>query len=118
MATTLFLRPDTWDFALDASGNIAVATDVYQQAQDVASACRTFTGDLYYDSTAGIPYSEEILGVTGFPLALYKMYLEDSALSIGGVVSAQALIGTSDRRTVVGAITFTNDENQTGQLIL
>jgi|SRR5690625_3954288 len=118
MGTTLFLRPNTWDLELDASGNIAVATSTYQQAQDIASACRVFTRDLYYDVNAGIPYMTEILGVTGFPLALYKMYLEEAALSIDGVVSAQALIRTNDRRNVEGAIVFTNEENQTGQISL
>lgn len=118
MATTLFLRPDTWDLALDASGNIAVGTDIYQQAQDVASACRTFRGELYYDTQTGIPYDTEILGGTGFPLALYKLYLEEAALSIDGVVSAQASLSTNDRRNVIGAIIFTNDQNETGQINL
>ncbi len=118
MATTLFLRPDTWDLALDANGNIAVGTDVYQQAQDVASACRTFRGELYYDTQTGIPYDTEILGGTGFPLALYKLYLEEAALSIDGVVSAQASLNTNDRRNVIGAIIFTNDQNETGQINL
>lgn len=118
MAATLFLRPDTWDLTLDSGGNIAVATDVYQQAQDIASACRTFVGDLYYDTGAGIPYLEEIVGASGFPLSLYKMHLEDAALSIEGVESAQALLRTEDNRNVTGAIVFTNSENQTGQLQL
>lgn len=118
MATTLFLRPDTWDLTLDSSGNIATATDIYQQAQDVASACRTFSGEVYYDTGLGIPYDAEILGGTGFPLALYKMHLEDAAKSIDGVVTAQAVIRTNDRRNVIGAIMFTNDENETGQINL
>lgn len=118
MASTLFLRPDTWDLAFDMSGNIAIATDVYQQAQDVASACRTFMGELYYDTGTGIPYDSEILGGTGFPLALYKQYLEDAALSVDGVVTAQAIIRTDDRRNVTGAITFTNQNNETGQINL
>lgn len=118
MATTLFLRPDNWDLEIDASGNIAVATDVYQQAQDIASAGRTITGDLYYNTNAGIPYLTEILGQTGYPLALYKMHLEQAALSIGGVVSAQAIIRTDNKRNVTGAILFTNEQNQNGQISL
>lgn len=118
MTTTLFLRPDNWDLTLDVSGNIAIATDVYQQAQDVASACRTFRGDLYYNQDEGIPYDSEILGTTGFPLALYKMYLEEAAISVDGVVSAQAIVQTNDRRNAIGAITFTNEDNETGQINL
>lgn len=115
---TLFLRPDTWDLALDTSGNIAIATDVYQQAQDVASAGRTFVGDLYYNKGAGIPYDSEILGKSGYPLSLYKMHLELAALSVEGVESAQALLSSTNNRNVSGAIIFTNTDNQQGQITL
>lgn len=115
---TLFLMPDTWDLALDTSGNIASATSVYQQAQDIASAGRTFVGDLYYDVNAGIPYFQSILGTKGFPLALYKMHLEEAAKSIPGVVSAQAELGLNAQRQATGYIAFTNDQNQQGQITL
>lgn len=115
---TLFLMPDTWDLTLDVSGNIASATDVYQQAQDIASAGRTFVGDLYYDTEAGIPYFQSILGANGFPLALYKMHLEEAAKSIPGVVSAQAELGLNAQRQATGYIAFTNDQNQQGQIAL
>lgn len=114
---TIFLRPDTWDLEVDSSGNIAVASDVYRQAQDVATACRTFARDLYYDQAAGIPYFESILGQNGFPLSLYKMYLERAALSVSGVVSANAQLKMQNR-VVSGAIIFTNTEGQTGQITL
>jgi len=115
---TLFLLPDTWDLTLDVSGNIAVATSTYQQAQDIASACRVFLKDMYYRQDEGIPYLEEVLGQAGFPLSLYKMYLEDAALSIDGVISAQAILNTNDGRNVTGSIIFTNSENQQGQISL
>lgn len=114
---TLFLLPSTWDLALDSSGNIAVASDVYQQAQDVASACRTFSRDVYYDQTLGIPYFEQILGQYGFPLSLYKMHLETAAKSIPGVVSASAQLQLKGR-VASGSIIFTNEDNQTGQITL
>ena len=114
---TLFLMPDSWDLALDASGNIAVASDVYQQAQDISSAVRTFSRDLYYDQNEGIPYFEAVLGQHGFPLSLYKMYVEDAARSIPGVVSVNAQLRISGRAGT-GSILFTNDENQTGQIDL
>ena len=115
---TLFLMPDTWDLTLDTSGNIATATDVYQQAQDIASAGRTFVGDLYYDTTVGIPYFQSILGTKGFPLALYKMYIEDAAKSVPGVVTAQAELGLNAQRQATGYISFTNDQDQQGQIQL
>ena len=114
---TLFLLPATWDLELDASGNIAVASDIYQQTQDVASACRTFLRDVYYDQAVGIPYFENVLGRHGFPLALYKMHLEEAAKSISGVVSANAQIGLAGR-VASGSIAFTNEDNQTGQIQL
>lgn len=114
---TLFLMPDSWDLALDSSGNIAVASDVYQQAQDIASACRTFSRDVYYDQAAGIPYFDNVLGQFGFPLSLYKMYLETAAMSVPGIVSASAQLSLSNR-VASGAILFTNDQNQTGQIQL
>lgn len=114
---TLFLLPETWDLSLDASGNLAIATDIYQQSQDVASACRAFTKDLYYDQEAGIPYFEKILGQYGYPLALFKMHLEEAAKSIEGVVSASAQLRLSGR-VASGSIVFTNSDNQTGQIDL
>lgn len=114
---TLFLMPNDWDLTLDANGNIAVAESVYQQAQDIASAGRTFSRDVYYNQQLGIPYFEHILGSQGFPLSLYKMYLEDAAMSVPGVTSANAQLAMN-QRTLSGAITFSNDENQTGQILL
>lgn len=114
---TLFLNPSTWDLELDSSGNIAVADSVYQQAQDIASAGRTFTGDLYYDQEAGIPYFENVLGTHGFPLSLYKMYLEEAAVSIPGVVSANAQLNMQGRE-VTGAILFTNKDDESGRIQL
>lgn len=114
---TLFLLPGSWDLALDSAGNIAVASDIYQQAQDVASACRTFLRDLYYDQATGIPYFEGVLGQSGYPLSLYKMNLEEAAKSVAGIVSANAQISLSGREAS-GAILFTNENNQTGQIQL
>lgn len=118
MATTLFLMPDSWDLALDSSGNIAVGTDIYQQAQDISSACRVFRYDLYYDQQAGIPYQEEILGKRGFPLSLYKSYLEEAARSVQGVSTVSANLDSRNGRDVTGAILFTNENNEQGMIAL
>ena len=59
---TLLLDRTQWDLVQDANGNIALATEPYARAQDVASACRLFRGELWYDTAAGIPYFEDILG--------------------------------------------------------
>ena len=52
---TLYLDPQSWDLVLDTAGNIALAKDPYAKAQDVASACRLFAGELYDDTEKGIP---------------------------------------------------------------
>lgn len=115
---TLFLRPDSWDLMLDTDGNIAVANSTYQQAQDIASACRTIKQDMYFNQQDGIPYLTDILGKGKYPLALYRKYLQDAALSVPGVVSAQAELSMSDNRVVLGQIKFTNDNNKTGVINL
>ena len=55
MASTLALELQDWDLCVDTSGNIALATEPYAIAQDVASACKTFLGECWYDTTYGIP---------------------------------------------------------------
>lgn len=115
---TLFLMPDTWDLALDADGNIAIASSTYQQAQDIASACRLFTQDQYFNQSAGIPYLSEILGKGSFPLSLYRKYLQDAAMSVQGVTNAQAELVMTEGRILRGLIKFTNQENQTGVISL
>ena len=118
MANTLFLLPDTWDLTLDSSGNIAIASDVYQQAQDIASACRVFRGDMYFNKNDGIPYSESILGKSSYPLGLYQSELRQAALSVDGVISANITFNKIENRVLTGMIKFTNDQDQTGVVSL
>ena len=103
---TIFLLPSTWDLALDSSANIALASDPYAQAQDAASALRTFAGEVFYDTTQGIPYWEQILGHRP-PLALMKAKFVDAALTVPGVVSAQVFLTSADR-TVSGQVQITD----------
>ena len=53
---TLLLDQTTWDLTLDANNNIALAAEPYAFAQDAASAIRLFQGELWYDTTRGVPY--------------------------------------------------------------
>lgn len=115
---TLFLLPDSWDLVLDADGNIAVASATYQQAQDIASACRVFVQDMYFNQSAGIPYLSDILGKGRYPLSLYRQYLTDAALSVDGVTSATVDLCMADGRLLRGQIQFTNENNQTGVISL
>lgn len=113
MATTLYLDPVTWDLAIDANGNIATATGAWQLAQDAASAIQTFRGEVWYDTTLGVPYMTQILGFSP-SVALLKALFEAAALTVPGVVAAKVYItslGTKTDRTVAGQVHVTD---QTG----
>lgn len=104
---TLYLSPDTWDLALDASGNIAIAAAPYQLAQDAASAIRTFIGECWYDITIGVPYWEQILGHRP-PIELLKAQIVKAAMTVPGVVAAKVYIAGTDGRTVTGQVHVTD----------
>lgn len=100
---TLLLDVSKWDLVVDLSGNIAVASDPYSQAQDAASAIKTFTGEVYYDTTLGVPYWQQILGKFP-PISLIKEKLRKAALTVPGVVAAKVFIRGSRNRTVSGQV--------------
>lgn len=104
---SLLLDRDAWDLVLDAAGNIAVCTEPYAIAQDVANACRLFAGELWYDTTKGVPYFQEILGHWP-PLAVVRAHLTKAALSVPGVVSARVVILKFEDRAVTGQVQFTD----------
>lgn len=108
MLKTILLDPVTWDMLIDINGNIAVAEPPYSLAQDVASACSTFKGELLYDVDTGIPYFEDVLG-QNIPLSLYAGYLERAALTVPGVVSAQADLVINSDRTITGTLNFIDE---------
>lgn len=113
---TLFLMPATWDLALDSSGNLAIATDEYQQAQDIATSCRVFYGDDFYNKTDGIPYVESILGQSNFPLALYQQHLHDRAMLVPEIVSVEVRLNEVKNRVLSGSIIFTNENGIQGTI--
>jgi hypothetical protein len=97
---------------MDASGNIAMATDPYAIAQDVASAVRTFLGECWYDTTLGVPYFQEILGQRP-PLSLVTSKIQLVALTVPGVGSALVVIGSFTERTISGQIQLTDTGGNT-----
>lgn len=106
---SLLLDRDAWDLVLDSSGNIAACSEPYSMAQDVATACRTFKGELIYDSKDGVPYFSDILGQWP-PLSLVRERLKSAALSVSGVVAAQVIITGVDGRTLSGQAQFTDTD--------
>ena len=111
MASTLLLDRSAWDLTLDASGNIAVASEPYSLAQDAASAIKLFLGEYYWDTTIGVPYAE-ILGASP-PLALVKQALVDAAETVPDASSAQVFITQVTDRLVAGQVQVTS--KTTGQ---
>lgn len=109
---TLLLDRDAWDLCLDASGNIAMASEPYALAQDVASACRTFAGEVYYDTTQGIPYFSQILGQMP-PLQLVKSQFVNAALTVPGVAGAVCYISGVSGRQLTGQVQVTDSTGTT-----
>jgi hypothetical protein len=103
---TLLLDRTVWDLCKDASGNIAFATDPYAIAQDVASAVRLFLGELWYDTTKGVPYFQQILGRAFVP-SLITARIERAALSVPQVVTASCTLTSLRDRTLSGEIIIT-----------
>ncbi|KAA1013038.1 hypothetical protein FVF58_09615 [Paraburkholderia panacisoli] len=104
---SLYLDPATWDLAVDASGSIAVCADPYALAQNAATAIRTFLGEVYYDTTIGVPYWSDILG--HFPsLAVVKADLVAAAETVTGVTSAQVFITSVVNRQLSGQVQVTD----------
>lgn len=100
---TLILAQDTWDLITDISGNIALATEPYSIAQDVASAVRVFKGELWYDTATGIPYFQTVLGQA--PSMQYlRTAIEARALTVPGVVQAQCLFARLEDRKLRGQV--------------
>jgi hypothetical protein len=96
-----------WDLSVNTLGNIAMTTGNYAMAQDVASACRLFYGELWYNNTTGVPYFEDILGESP-PRSLIRSHLKKAALTVPGVIDAKVYIDSIAKRKLVGRVQFTD----------
>ncbi|MDR1311581.1 MAG: hypothetical protein LBK01_06900 [Burkholderiaceae bacterium] len=107
---SLALDRSAWDLVLDASGNIAVVTEPYAVAQDVACACRLFNNELWYDKNKGIPYDSEIVGHRP-PVNLLIRHMESAARAVPLVAEAKVVISGDASRKVAGSIEITDVNN-------
>jgi hypothetical protein len=104
---TLLLDRSTWDFVLDVGGDIAIASNPYALAQDAASAIKLFQGELWYDTTQGVPYWTQILGKPpNFNLIKAKFVL--AALTVPEVVAARVFISSFSERKITGQVQVTD----------
>jgi hypothetical protein len=122
---TILLDTVTWDYVVDAAGNWAKASPPYSIAQDVSSACRLILGELWYDSTQGIPYIDlkgnegQVMGKVP-PLSVIQEFLVNAALSVPGVVKAKAVIQSfsAATRQVTGQVQFVDVNGNPGSVSL
>ena len=102
----------TWDLTVDLDSNIAIATNPYAPAQDVASVCRLFSGELWYSKNLGIPYFEQILG--HLPSAQFLKAQEvQAALTVPEVATAVCYLTSFKDRVLGGQIQITLTNGQT-----
>jgi len=106
--STIYLDPDSWDLALDASRNIALAVAPYERAQTVANACRLWLGEAPFNTDRGIPYETEVLGKQP-PQRVLAGWYEREALTVPGVSAATAVLQYANRG-LTGQIQCTLDD--------
>lgn len=112
---TLLLDPLKWDLQLTASGDIGLTPRPYATAQDVATACRTFLGEVWYDTRQGIPYDTSILGERP-SLQFVRRQMEQVALTVPNVAKARCLFATFDGRVLTGQIQIIDNEGVTSNV--
>lgn len=105
--STLLLDQIAWDLVADAKGNIAVAAPPYAVAQDAASSVKLFQGELYYDTTQGIPYWQQILGKFP-PLQIVRAAVIAAAETVPGVTAASAFFTSFTDRALGGQLQVTD----------
>ena len=101
--TTLALDTATRDLVVNADRNIAIKDGGDSIAQDVASAIKLFEGELWYDTTKGVPYFSQILGMAYAPTIIQGLY-NRAALTVVGVVDAKTTITRITDREVHGTV--------------
>ncbi len=100
---TLLLDRAKWDLVLTTSGDIAVASTPYALAQDAASNIRTYLGEVWYDTTKGTPFMQQILGQAP-PLSLVRDAFQRQAAAVPGVVKTKVYFTDFKDRTLSGQV--------------
>lgn len=108
--TSLKLTSD-WDLQLDDMGNIALVDGGLQKAQDVATSCRVWKGEVLYDVERGVPYKEDIMGQKP-NLSLLQADFETEAKRIEGIASVEVEIESFNNRRLVPDIRITLDNGE------
>lgn len=125
---TLALNSQTWDITTDALGNWATFGDATPQseqtgpgmrlAQDVATRCLAWRGEVYYDTTQGIRY-EQIMGQ--YPnLALLQNSFNQEGLKVPLCQTALAnfTFTAGSQRRITGTLTVSDTNANAGSVQL
>jgi hypothetical protein len=75
--------------------DIALNTQGLAVAQDVASAIKLFQGELYYDTTLGVPYFGQVFSQQ-YNAAIINSLMQQAALTVPNVVEAVASVSNLD----------------------
>lgn len=98
----LMLETSQWDLIPDQNGDIAVCSDPYATAQQVANECRLYQGEAYYAPDQGIPLDPDVFGGNA-TLPYVSILMQTAALGVDGVVTATPSLYRQNRE-VRGAI--------------
>lgn len=112
----MLLDQAEWDLVVDLQGNWAVASDPYSEAQDAASAMRLFQGELWYDTTQGVPYWQSVLGMLP-PLSYIKSVLVTAALTVPGVTAVRVFISSFVNRKASGQVQISDKAGNTSTAV-
>ena len=114
---TLLLDTQAWDLVLDSNGNIALAAPPYATAQSVASAIRLFLGELWYNTSQGVPYWQQLLGQSPTNSQIASAF-NAAALTVPGVVTASTVITSFSQGAVTGQVQFSTSDGTTSTVNL
>lgn len=125
---TLMLDTTLWDLDVDLYGNLATVGDAtpanvqtgpgMRLAQDVATRCRAWNGEVYFDTTQGIRYPT-ILGAAP-NLAVVQNAFNTEALKVPTCVTAIAQFGfaAGSIRSLTGQVTVADVNGNSGTITI
>lgn len=112
MHRTCLLDLDAWDWVLDVNGDLAIASGAYAVAQDVASRLGCVQGECITDAAAGLALFD-LVTATPPPTQFIGALMEEQAMSVPGVSSAQAQDVQISGGVLSGRVIITTDDDTT-----
>lgn len=97
---------DKWDLTLTPGGNLAVVDADTRIVQDVACYERTFSGEPWYNTEAGVPYLNRELAYLP-PAELVIERANRRALEVPGVSAVDTSLLALESRQLSGTINVT-----------